>query len=74
VIFGPRHTRFPEGQGLVDAGGGFCVRDADELRTVLERLLTDPQVLRQASEAARGYVASRVGATRRIVPAVMNVL
>jgi 3-deoxy-D-manno-octulosonic-acid transferase len=74
VIFGPRHTRFPEGQGLIDAGGGFCVRDADELRTVLDRLLTDPQALRQASEAARSYVAFRVGATRRIVPEVLKVL
>ncbi len=74
VIFGPRHTRFPEGQGLVDAGGGFCVRDAAELRAVLDRLLGDPQALRQASDAARSYVALRVGATRRIVPSVLAVL
>lgn len=74
VLFGPRHTRFPEAQGLIDAGGGFCVRDAEELRTVLERLLGDAQALRQASEAARWYVAARIGATGRIVPEVLKVL
>jgi 3-deoxy-D-manno-octulosonic-acid transferase len=72
VIFGPRHTRFPEGQGLIDAGGGFCVRNADELRNVLERLLDDPAALARASAAARWYIAARIGATGRIVPMVLK--
>jgi 3-deoxy-D-manno-octulosonic-acid transferase len=74
VLFGPHHRKFAEAKGLIEAGGGFCVHDADELRTVLDGLLSDPQALQQASEAARNYVAFRVGATRRIVPQVMMVL
>jgi 3-deoxy-D-manno-octulosonic-acid transferase len=71
VIFGPQHRKFAEAQGLIAAGGGYAVRDGDELRAVLERLLGDPQVLQRASAAARNYVATRVGATDRIAPAVL---
>ncbi len=63
VIFGPRHTKFAEAQGLIDAGGGFVVTNAVELRAVLDRLLEDPAALRKASEAAGRYVQERVGAT-----------
>lgn len=74
VIFGPRHTAFGEAQGLIDAGGGFEVKNAGDLRTVLERLFGDPAALAKATEAARRYVQERAGATARIVPAVLAVL
>jgi 3-deoxy-D-manno-octulosonic-acid transferase len=67
VVFGPNHARFAEAQGLVDAGGGFCVRNSDELRNVLERLLTDRTALDHASAAALRYVQERKGATARIL-------
>lgn len=70
VIFGPRHTKFAEAKGLIDAGGGFEVRNAEELRAVLEKLLTDPTALLKASEAAGRYVRERGGATERIVRAI----
>ena len=63
VIFGPRHTKFAEAQGLIEVGGGFEVNNADELLAVLDRLLNDPAALRKASEAAGRYVRERVGAT-----------
>ena len=74
VIFGPKHTKFAEAQGLIDAGGGFAVRNGEELRAVLERLLTDPAALARAQEAARRYVDERVGATRVIAGEVQQVL
>ncbi len=66
VIFGPRHHKFAEAQGLIDAGGGFEVNNAVELRAVLDPLLHDPEALATASEAAARYVRERVGATDRI--------
>ncbi|MCC7502138.1 MAG: 3-deoxy-D-manno-octulosonic acid transferase [Flavobacteriales bacterium] len=74
VIFGPRHTKFAEARGLIDAGGGFEVRNAEELRAVLEKLLIDPAALAKASESAWRYVRDRGGATERIVGAIWGVL
>ncbi len=70
VIFGPRHHKFAEAKGLIDAGGGFEVSDAGQLRDVLELLLNDLDALARASAAARNYVRDRVGATARILVAI----
>lgn len=70
VIFGPRHHKFAEAAGLIAAGGGFEVRDALQLRQVLERLLSDRAAREAAAAAALGYVRERVGATGRVVSAI----
>lgn len=67
VIFGPRHIKFAEARGLIQAGGGFEVRDADGLGQVLRKLLTDDATRRTAGEAAAAYVRERCGATSRVV-------
>ncbi len=72
VIFGPNHARFAEAQGLIDAGAGFSVSTADELRKVLQHLLSDNGALKRASEAARNYVAERTGATQRVSAAIIE--
>lgn len=66
VIFGPNHRKFAEASGLIEAGGGFEVRDAVQFRTVLARLLNDRPAREAASLAALGYVRERIGATERI--------
>lgn len=66
VIFGPNHRKFAEAAGLIEAGGGFEVRDAGQLRAVLARLLNDRQAREAASLAALGYVREHIGATDRI--------
>jgi len=70
VVFGPRHTKFAEAAGLIEAGGGFEVRDAEQLRAVLTRLLTDRSAREAAAAAALGYVRDRVGATARITSGI----
>jgi 3-deoxy-D-manno-octulosonic-acid transferase len=67
VVFGPNHRKFIEAQGLIDAGAGFAVRSAPELRRVLRRLLGDAHARRDAAERARRFVAERTGATERVV-------
>lgn len=74
VIFGPRHTKFAEAAGLIAAGGGFEVRDAAQLRTVLSRLLSDESALRAASAAALGYVRAHLGATERISERILGAI
>ncbi len=71
VIFGPKHRKFPEAQGLIDAGAGQEVRNAAELQMALGRWLDDPQALGKASEAAARYVKERRGGAGRVAGAVM---
>ncbi|MBL7951988.1 MAG: 3-deoxy-D-manno-octulosonic acid transferase [Flavobacteriales bacterium] len=72
VIFGPNHARFAEAQGLIDAGAGFSISTADELRDVLQRLLGDDHALERASQAARDYVTERTGATQRVSAVILE--
>lgn len=74
VIFGPKHQKFAEAKGLIEAGGGFEVKDANELRHVLNKLLDDPDALTSASRNASNYVHERVGATERVVLAISPML
>ena len=67
VVFGPDHRKFVEAQGLIDAGGGFAVKNAAELHQVLLVLTAERESLITASEAARRYVHDRTGATRAVV-------
>jgi len=71
VIFGPHHARFAEALGLIDAGAGFSVKNAEELHTVLQRLMNNIDELRSASQAAARYVQERTGATSIIAHAIL---
>lgn len=74
VIFGPDHEKFPEAQGLIDAGAGVQVSTEKDLKLALDRWLRDPSALKTASEAARHNVMSRTGATRVAVEMVVKVI
>lgn len=74
VIFGPKHHKFVEAKGLIEAGGGFEVNNASELRAVLHKLLDDPSALAAASRSASNYVRERVGATDRVVRGISPTL
>ncbi|MBS1941135.1 MAG: 3-deoxy-D-manno-octulosonic acid transferase [Bacteroidetes bacterium] len=74
VIVGPRHKKFPEVQGLIEAGAGQEVRTVAELITALKRWLNDPQAVGKASEAASAYVAARAGGAARVAEVIVRVL
>lgn len=67
VIFGPRHEKFTEASGLIASGGGFAVRDAQELHKVLKVLLNEPERRLHAVQQAKNYVAERCGATQQVL-------
>lgn len=41
VIFGPKYQKFQEAIQLLEAKGAFSVKDYEELKTLLDRMLTD---------------------------------
>lgn len=66
VTFGPNTWNFKDAvAGLLDAGGAIRVHDEAELERELTRLLGDPVLRDTMGQAARGFVASQLGATQR---------
>ena len=57
VLFGPHHGNAVEAEDLVDAGGGFVVRDATSVAERLTALRSDSR----PGEAAAKWVESRLG-------------
>lgn len=74
VIFGPKHGKFAEAQGLIEAGGGFAVHNARELAELLVRLLGNADARRTAGDAAARFVRDRSGATQVVADHVLRTL
>lgn len=73
VLFGPNHSKFPEAAGLIRAGGGFEVRNADELKPIMNRLNED--AYRQtAGDSARKWLDDHAGATALILAECRHIL
>lgn len=70
VIFGPEYRKFIEAHELIACRGAFTVSSAGEFDRVIDTLLHDPDALKTAGTAAGRYIASRLGATERILPAL----
>ncbi len=67
VIFGPKYQKFQEAIQLLEAKGAFSVKDYEELKTLLDRMLTDEVFLRESGMNASNYVTSNAGATDKIM-------
>jgi 3-deoxy-D-manno-octulosonic-acid transferase len=74
VVVGPRHRKFPEVQGLIDAGAAVEVRTAEDLRRTLSMWMERPQERQLAGSAAAQYVRSMAGATDRTLPPILAAL
>lgn len=66
VIIGPNYSKFREAHDLIAIGGCFCVKNADEFNTTLDRLMSDPDQLQRAGSVAGSYIESHLGATEFI--------
>ena len=67
VIFGPKYQKFMEAVQLLEAKGAYSIKDYDELKTLLDRFLTDEAFLRETGTNAGYYVTSNAGATEKIM-------
>jgi 3-deoxy-D-manno-octulosonic-acid transferase len=65
VVFGPHLGNAKEAGRLAAAGGGFIVRNGEELQDTLRRLRRDPLERERAGAAARAFVSSRTGGAAR---------
>ena len=67
VIYGPVYEKFAEAVELVDCGAGITINNALELENVLDELWADTALLHAKSEAAKKYVYSKAGATKKVM-------
>ncbi|RYF81759.1 MAG: hypothetical protein EON98_11975 [Chitinophagaceae bacterium] len=67
VVFGPNYQKYREAKELIEAGGGFSVKNADELKQLASKLMTNEQYRQAVGEKAKNYVFSNTGATEKIL-------
>ena len=63
VIFGPKHTRFPEAQAFIDGGFGFSIRTTHEFERAFDAILSD---LESIGDKERSFVEANAGASEKI--------
>jgi len=72
VIFGPNHQKFREAHELITFGGGFSIENEAEFNAVADQLITDKAALEKASQNAKIYVTSNLGATKIIMDKIFS--
>nr|HQU60794.1 glycosyltransferase N-terminal domain-containing protein [Saprospiraceae bacterium] len=73
VFFGPKYDKFEEARYLVQSGGGFSIRNLQELKAAFDQLIPETPYL-AASEKARQYVLENQGASRKAVGALLKAI
>lgn len=66
VIIGPNNHRFQEIQDLLGLKGAFQITDPASFNLLMDRLVSDEQLLKKSSSIAGTYVSGHAGATRQI--------
>jgi 3-deoxy-D-manno-octulosonic-acid transferase len=69
VIFGPKHTRFPEAQAFIDGGFGFSIETTSQFEKAVETILSD---LDSISKKEQDFVEANAGASARIYEQVFE--
>jgi 3-deoxy-D-manno-octulosonic-acid transferase len=69
VIFGPNYQKFSEAIDLIQLGGAFSISSKEELENIFLSL-NNPDGLKNKSLISKNYVASRIGATAKILNSI----
>jgi len=74
VLFGPVHHNSLEARQLLKLGGGILVTDSDQAFNSFHELVQEPRKRQVMGTAARKYVESQLGATRRCLDTISEYL
>lgn len=72
VLFGPNYKKFHEAVELAGEKGAFPVSNYKELKSVLDKLITDKEALQFSQEVCKNYVNRKRGATNTILTFLAN--
>ena len=67
VILGPKYQKFQEAIQLIESKGAYSIKNYEELKALLDRLLTDEKFLKETGANAGQYVTGNAGATDKIL-------
>lgn len=67
VVFGPVYAKFEEAKAMVELMGAFSFSNTPQLEKIFNDLLNDEDFRLKCGGAARNYVQSHGGATKRIL-------
>ena len=67
VVFGPKYQKFLEAVEMIDIKAAFSINNYEELKSALDLLTTNGELLNECSLRAKEYIESKLGATRIIV-------
>ena len=70
VIFGPETTGFPEAAEILKEGGGFSIKDKNELNELLCLLFNDSTRRLESGKKNSDFIQTRKGATEKIMTSV----
>jgi len=73
VIFGPKTNKFPEGDELIRAKGGFKIHNRDELKERIQYLTMNENALDHGLKSLE-FVVKQQGATELILKDIRNLL
>lgn len=74
VIFGPRHGNAREADELAGKGGGFVASDGAAVASQILDLAARPVHRESAANAARNFVASKLGGAKRNAELIVNLM
>ena len=74
VITGPDHKGFPEGPEMEKAGALIRVNNFEDFKRVMNRWESDNENRARAANAAKNFVQSRTGATKKITKNIVTLL
>ena len=66
VIFGPKYQKFKEAVDMIASEGAFTISSYQELENILNRLLSNFNLLNQSGDNAKDYIYKMSGATGTI--------
>ena len=65
VIFGPEYEKNFEAVEMIEGDAAISIENAIELEKILDKLLSDEAEIKMRGEAAKNYVYSKAGATKK---------
>ena len=72
VLFGPNYSKFQEAVDLVQLGGAFAVKNADELIHKTDQLIHDMDYHEETAVICKNYVEQHRGATEMITDQLLK--
>lgn len=70
IVIGPNYSNFAEAVSLVKLGGCISISSFSELKTILDRLIINPEFLAEKSSICKSFIQNNKGATNTIMQTV----